>query len=103
MSVKRIHREIADLKKPENHMGDITLEPTGDSLYVFKGKIPGPEGSVYEGGVYEVEIQLAPEYPCVQFSGHARQTRVSACRQFFCAKGYIQDEVCPNGCLTFSP
>ncbi|KZT25569.1 hypothetical protein NEOLEDRAFT_1178346 [Neolentinus lepideus HHB14362 ss-1] len=60
MTLKRIHREINDLKKED--MGGITLTPT-DNLFVWKAGIPGPEGSVYEGGVFNAEIHLAPDYP----------------------------------------
>ncbi|KII85544.1 hypothetical protein PLICRDRAFT_701046 [Plicaturopsis crispa FD-325 SS-3] len=61
MTLKRIHREIADVKKED--LGPITLGPTEDSLFVWKGSIPGPKGSCYEGGVFKVNINLAPDYP----------------------------------------
>lgn len=61
MTMKRIHREIADAKKED--LGTITLAPTQDSLYRWKATIPGPPGSPYEGGVFDVDIQLAPDYP----------------------------------------
>ncbi|KAI0056014.1 hypothetical protein BV25DRAFT_1921339 [Artomyces pyxidatus] len=62
MTLKRIHREIADLKKED--LGNITLGPTsGDNPFLWKARIPGPEGSVYEGGLFEVDVQLAHDYP----------------------------------------
>ncbi|KAM6495176.1 Ubiquitin-conjugating enzyme/RWD-like protein [Amanita muscaria] len=60
-SLKRIHREIADLKKED--LGKLTLSPSTDNLFVWRGTIPGPEGSVYEGGEFEIEIALAQDYP----------------------------------------
>jgi len=60
MTMKRIHREIADLKKED--LGPIVLEPS-DNLQIWKGSIPGPQGSVYEGGTFLVEIQLPNDYP----------------------------------------
>ena len=63
MSVKRIHRELADLKKED--LGQMTLAPSGDNLYLWKGTIPGPSGSVYEGGVFDLDITLPADYPCV--------------------------------------
>jgi len=61
MTMKRIHREIADAQKED--LGAITLAPTPDSLYRWKATIPGPEGSPYEGGVFNVDINLAHDYP----------------------------------------
>ncbi|KAF9219297.1 hypothetical protein BS17DRAFT_789616, partial [Gyrodon lividus] len=61
MTMKRIHREIADAKKED--LGAITLAPTQDSVYHWKGTLPGPQGSPYDGGVFGVDIHLAPDYP----------------------------------------
>ncbi|KAI0036372.1 ubiquitin-conjugating enzyme/RWD-like protein, partial [Vararia minispora EC-137] len=59
---KRIHREIADLKKED--LGMISLGPkSDDSPFIWKARIPGPEGSVYCGGFFEAEIILPPDYP----------------------------------------
>jgi Ubiquitin-conjugating enzyme len=63
MTIKRIHREISDLKKEE--MGEMTLGPTEQSLFNWRGSIPGPSGSCYEGGLFWMEITLPPDYPCV--------------------------------------
>ncbi|KZT64814.1 hypothetical protein DAEQUDRAFT_732172 [Daedalea quercina L-15889] len=60
-TIKRIHREIADLKKED--LGNITLAPSDDNLFNWEATIPGPEGSVYEGGLFHVEINLARDYP----------------------------------------
>lgn len=59
--MKRIHREIGDLKKED--LGAIVLAPTEENLYLWKGSIPGPEGSVYDGGVFNVEVVLPSDYP----------------------------------------
>ncbi|KNZ75987.1 Ubiquitin-conjugating enzyme E2 E2 [Termitomyces sp. J132] len=61
MTLKRIHREVADLRKED--LGPIVLAPLEDNLYLWKGSIPGPEGSVYENGVFDFEVVLAPDYP----------------------------------------
>lgn len=29
----------------------------------WKGYIPGPSDTVYDGGSYQIDIQLPPEYP----------------------------------------
>ena len=64
MTLKRIHREISDIQKED--LGKITLGPQDiDNPFSWRARIPGPEGSVYEGGVFDVEIQLANDYPYV--------------------------------------
>ena len=63
-------KRIADLKKED--LGNISLGPkSDDNPLVWTALIPGPEGSVYQGGVYEAEIILPPDYPyardlCIQ-------------------------------------
>ena len=62
-TLKRIHREIADLKKED--LGSIKLAPSDDDLFRWTATIPGPDGSVYESGLFHVDITLAPDYPSV--------------------------------------
>ncbi|KAG1717897.1 ubiquitin-conjugating enzyme/RWD-like protein, partial [Suillus lakei] len=61
MTIKRIHREVADAKKED--LGPITLAPSTDNLFRWAGTIPGPQGSPYEGGIFNINIQLANDYP----------------------------------------
>jgi ubiquitin-conjugating enzyme E2 D/E len=58
--LKRINKEISDVKKED--LGDITLVPS-DDLFVWHGTLPGPEGSVYEGGIFKIAVNLPPDYP----------------------------------------
>ncbi|KAI0251064.1 ubiquitin-conjugating enzyme/RWD-like protein [Lactifluus subvellereus] len=61
-TLRRIHREISDLKKED--LGGISVGPiSNDNPFLWKARIPGPEGSVYEGGVFNVEIALGHDYP----------------------------------------
>ncbi|KAJ7083653.1 ubiquitin-conjugating enzyme/RWD-like protein [Mycena belliarum] len=59
-TLKRIHREIVDVRKED--LGNITLVPT-DDLFVWSGTLPGPEDSVYEGGVFSIAVNLPSDYP----------------------------------------
>ena len=62
-TLKRIHREIADLKKED--LNGLKLAPDETNVYLWRATIPGPEGSLYEGGSFDVEIHLPADYPCV--------------------------------------
>lgn len=62
-TLKRIHHEIANLKKDD--LGEITLKPSDDSLFQWTATIPGPEGSCYEGGIFHADIKLSHDYPYV--------------------------------------
>ncbi|KAM7372796.1 hypothetical protein PAMP_007693 [Pampus punctatissimus] len=37
--------------------------PKGDNIYEWRSTILGPPGSVYEGGVFFLDITFTPDYP----------------------------------------
>jgi ubiquitin-protein ligase len=61
-SMKRIKREILDLSKDSADMGEIVLKPSERSIYEWKATIPGPSGSPYAGGLFDLVIQLPNDY-----------------------------------------
>lgn len=63
---RRLQKEIQDIVK-DTHSGIKVTSPQGDTDITdfthFKGHFRGPPDTPYEGGKYEVDIRITPEYP----------------------------------------
>ncbi|KAL7423287.1 hypothetical protein Q5752_002588 [Cryptotrichosporon argae] len=60
-AAKRIRKEIADLA--HENLGSIKLAPNESNVFQWLATLPGPAGSPYEGGQFEVEITVPNDYP----------------------------------------
>ncbi|CAM9799327.1 unnamed protein product [Discosporangium mesarthrocarpum] len=62
--LKRLRKEILALKKtgPDD---DIVLDPSDDDVRLWKAHIRGPQGTPFEGGVFELKVLVGQEYPLV--------------------------------------
>jgi ubiquitin-conjugating enzyme E2 D/E len=58
---KRISWEYAALMKEP--MGSLTAGPVGDDLFRWRATLNGPEGSVYQGGVFALDVEFPKDYP----------------------------------------
>ncbi|KAI5087168.1 ubiquitin-conjugating enzyme E2 E2 [Silurus meridionalis] len=58
---RTIQKELAEitLDPPPN----CSAGPKGDNIYEWRSTILGPPGSVYEGGVFFLDIAFTPDYP----------------------------------------
>ncbi|KAJ3729483.1 ubiquitin-conjugating enzyme/RWD-like protein [Lentinula raphanica] len=59
--LRRVNKEIADCKN--DRTSNITLELIDNSPFHLKGSFPGPEGTPYQGGLFEVDIVIPDSYP----------------------------------------
>ena len=59
--LRRIKRELEEAEFEP--IKGVQLTMLGEDYHNLRGWIIGPEGSVYEGGVFEMEIKLPQDYP----------------------------------------
>lgn len=58
----RINKELIEVGK--NDTSGVRAAPISEgNNRVLRGTIQGPEGTVYEGGVFEISIELPKSYP----------------------------------------
>lgn len=71
-SIKASRSMSTSLKRIQKELAEITLDPppncsagpkAPDNMYEWASTILGPAGSVYEGGVFFLDIHFSPEYP----------------------------------------
>jgi ubiquitin-conjugating enzyme (huntingtin interacting protein 2) len=61
-SAGRIAKELKEVAK--NDTSGVTATPVSESdIRRLRGTIQGPEGTPYEGGVFEIDINIPDQYP----------------------------------------
>jgi ubiquitin-conjugating enzyme (huntingtin interacting protein 2) len=55
-------KELQEVGKDDK--SGVTAKPVSEgNLRHLKGTIQGPEGTVYDGGIYEIDIVIPKQYP----------------------------------------
>jgi hypothetical protein len=54
---------MSDLSKED--LGALSLVPNESNIFSWRATLPGPAGSPYEGGEFEVDIRIPEDYPYV--------------------------------------
>ncbi|KAL2347088.1 hypothetical protein Fmac_001088 [Flemingia macrophylla] len=58
----RVQKELVECSKDAEGSG-IKVSPKSDNLVLLIGTIPGPVGTPYEGGIFQIDITLPDGYP----------------------------------------
>ncbi|KAM7274076.1 hypothetical protein ACFE04_028740 [Oxalis oulophora] len=58
----RVQKELTECSKDKESSG-IIVNPKSDNLSRLTGSIPGPIGTPYEGGTFQIDITLPDGYP----------------------------------------
>ncbi|GAA6003564.1 uncharacterized protein JCM10292_000418 [Rhodotorula paludigena] len=82
---KRLARELQECQKDKS---GIHLAQVDDAIDKFIGSFPGPTGTSYEGGRFEVSIEAPPRYPFeplkMRFLTKVYHPNVSSANGFIC-------------------
>ena len=62
-AAKRLRKELQVLQKSPEPDADIALKHNPDNLLQWKAWIRGPTETPYQGGVFELDIRCAVDYP----------------------------------------
>jgi ubiquitin-conjugating enzyme E2 D/E len=62
-SMKRLMRDLKELKEQEVPLVGVAAAPLDDSIYTWHGNLRAPADSVYAGGVFHIEMKFPKEYP----------------------------------------
>eukprot|EP00536_Pseudo-nitzschia_multiseries_P006279 jgi/Psemu1/324286/estExt_fgenesh1_pg.C_1300056 len=62
MASGRLKKELAEVGKVDQTSG-VNARAVSDDMRSLKGKINGPESTCYEGGIFEIDIQIPRQYP----------------------------------------
>ncbi|RZC17414.1 Ubiquitin-conjugating enzyme E2 27 isoform B [Glycine soja] len=62
IDLARVQKELVECSKDAEGSG-IKVCPKSDNLVLLIGTIPGPVGTPYEGGIFQIDITLPDGYP----------------------------------------
>ncbi|GJJ75368.1 ubiquitin-conjugating enzyme (huntingtin interacting protein 2) [Entomortierella parvispora] len=60
--LRRIQKEITECQRDQASLIQLTLVDEGNMMHL-KGRFPGPPDTPYEGGMYQVDVELPDAYP----------------------------------------
>jgi ubiquitin-conjugating enzyme (huntingtin interacting protein 2) len=96
----RLLKELAEITKDESSGVNAKLVAEGDLTHLI-GTLQGPKGTVYEGGVYDVDIKIPKQYPFeppkmkyitkIWHPNISSQTGAICLVSFYCLRLFVED------------
>lgn len=62
-ATKRLMRDLKEIKEELVPTVGVTAEPLSENLFIWHANIKGPEGTLYEGGVFHMTLEIPENYP----------------------------------------
>jgi len=80
MALRRINLEYKEMQTEQ--LENISAGPIGDDMFHWRAVIIGPKDSPYEDGVFQLKIDIPPDYPFkpphVQFENNVYHPNISS-------------------------
>lgn len=61
----RLFKEFKEVSKLSKDDTGIELRPDENNIYAWKGYLQGPKDTPFEGGVFEIVLQVPEQYPLI--------------------------------------
>eukprot|EP00980_Cylindrotheca_fusiformis_P008735 scaffold1868_cov193-Cylindrotheca_fusiformis.AAC.20 len=101
----RLTKELAEVGKDDKTSGVKAVPVTPGNLRELKGTILGPEGTCYEGGVFNIDITIPKQYPFeppkmkfttkIWHPNISSQTGAICLSRFYAPKDILKDQWSP--------
>lgn len=62
-SARRLQRDLKELEDQKIPLVGVSARPLSSSMFTWHGNLRGPEGTLFEGGVFHFEMVFPTNYP----------------------------------------
>lgn len=62
-SHKRLIKDLREIENETIPTVGVVARPLDHDLFTWHGNLRGPEGTLYEGGIFHIELKFPPTYP----------------------------------------
>ena len=102
----RLMKELAEVGKDDSSGVNAKTKTEGNLRHLI-GTINGPSGTVYEGGIFEIDITIPKQYPFeppkMKFMTKVWHPNISSQTGAICLVRSVDDPcMCPRFCFSFS-